>query len=582
MSNVIDLSAAGPKWNLALPDWERRLMNRESLIPPGLPLNLDAGDRGVRGFNKLRLADVPGTPTLEEAGADWFRDIVRVAFGCLNEAENARAIRELFLLVPKKNSKTTYGALLMLLLLMMNKRPRGKSIMTAPVKDVAQVAYDAIAGAIALDPVLDKIFHVRDHIKTIVHRTTKAELQIMTFDPEVLTGQKLFAALIDELHVVAKLSKSASALRQIRGGMLPFPESLLIFITTQSEDAPAGVFKSELTNAREIRDGKRKGSTLPILYEFPERIQRDPAQAWKDPTLWPVVTPNEGRSIDIPRLYAGMQEAEAKDEGELRAWGSQHLNIEIGVAMRSDGWSAVPFWEAASDPRAASLESLLAACEVVEIGIDGGGLDDLLGLSVVGRTRETNEWLWWTRAWANPIVMERRKDIALLLKDFEKQGDLVFVDKPASDIADIVGIALRCENAGLLDCIGLDPFGVGTIMDALLAAQIAKERLVGISQGWKLGSAIKTAERSLAEGKLKHGGQPLLAWSVGNAKGELRGNGFMITKQASGSAKIDPLISGINAIQLIAANPEAKSKKYQILVLGGKKPGQPTQQGKPK
>jgi hypothetical protein len=111
--------------------------------------------------------------------------------------------------------------------------------MTAPVQDVADLAFSAASGAIALDPVLSKLLHVREHLKTIIHRETKAELQIMTFDPAVVTGQKVAGALIDELHVVAKMSKAASAIRQLRGGMLPFPEAFLAFITTQSEDAPA-------------------------------------------------------------------------------------------------------------------------------------------------------------------------------------------------------------------------------------------------------------------------------------------------------------------------------------------------------
>lgn len=55
-----------------------------------------------------------------------------------------------------------------------------------------------------------------------------------------------------------------------------------------------------------------------------------------------------------------------------------------------------------------------------------------------------------------------------------------------------------------------------------------------------------------------HGGQPLMAWSVGNAKVVPVGNAITITKQASGSAKIDPLMALFNAVSLMALNPEAK------------------------
>ncbi len=60
---------------------------------------------------------------------------------------------------------------------------------------------------------------------------------------------------------------------------------------------------------------------------------------------------------------------------------------------------------------------------------------------------------------------------------------------------------------------------------------------MGISQGWKLGGAIKTTERKLAEGVLVHGDQPLMA-CVGNARVEPKGNAILITKQASGRGKL--------------------------------------------
>lgn len=546
-------------WNLSCPDWEERLRAGRSLVPD-LPIDRARGDRAVAVFNKLRLADVPGTPTLAEAGGEWFRDIVRALFGSLDPVTRERAIRELFLLVPKKNSKTTNGALLMLTALLLNERPNASLIMTAPVQDVAQLAFDAAAGAIALDPVLSKKLHVREHLKTIVHRETKAELQIMSFDPAALTGQKPVAALIDELHVVAKMSKAASAIRQLRGGMLPYPEAFMAFITTQSEEAPAGVFRAELMKARAIRDGRQRGAMLPVLYELPEAIQKK-ADAWQNPASWSMVTPNAGRSITIDRLVQEFETARNTSEEELRAWASQHLNVEIGLALRSDSWAGALFWEQQARPRL-TLAELIRRCEVIDVGIDGGGLDDLLGLAAAGRDRETSEWLSWCKAWAHPAVLERRKSEAPKLLDLEKSGDLVIVDRIGEDVEQLAQIVLQIHEAGLLDKIGVDPSGIGAVLDALLAAGIpeknsnGEDMIVGISQGWKLGGTIKTTERKLAEGALWHGGTALMNWCVGNAKVEPRGNAILITKQASGTAKIDALMALFNAVALLSLNPE--------------------------
>lgn len=547
-------------WDLSCPDWEDRLRTGRSLVP-NLPIDVARGDRAVAVFNKLRLADVPGTPTLAEAGGEWFRDIVRALFGSLDPVTRERAIRELFLLVPKKNSKTTNGALLMLTALLLNERPNASLIMTAPVQDVAQLAFDAAAGAIALDDVLAKKLHVREHLKTIVHRETKAELQIMSFDPAALTGQKPVAALIDEVHVVAKMSKAASAIRQLRGGMLPYPEAFLAFITTQSEEAPAGVFRAELLKARAIRDGRQQGAMLPVLYEFPEATQKR-LDAWQDPANWSMVTPNAGRSITIDRLVQEFETARSTSEEELRAWASQHLNVEIGLALRSDSWAGAPQWEKQAAPERCTLPELLRRCEVIDVGVDGGGLDDLLGLASVGRCRETGDWLAWCKAWAHPIVLERRKSEAAKLLDLSAAGDLVLVDEIGEDVEQLAQDVLQIYEAGLLDKIGVDPSGIGAVLDALSAAGIpeknakGEDMIVGITQGYKLNGTIKTTERKLAEGTLWHGGSELMNWCVGNAKVEPKGNAILITKQASGTAKIDPLMALFSAVALLSLNPQ--------------------------
>lgn len=560
-------------WDLSCPDWWQRLQTGRSLVPD-LPLTAE-GDRAVRIFNKLRLADVPGTPTMEEAGGDWFRDIVRAMFGCVDPVTRQRFIRELFALVAKKNSKTTNGALLMVTALLMNQRPRAGFVMTAPVQDVADLAFEAAAGSIDLDPVLAKKFHVRNHLKTIIHRETKAELEIMTFDPAVLTGQKISGgALIDELHVCAKMAKAAKALRQIRGGMLPFPESFLAFITTQSDDPPVGIFADELQKARDIRDGKREGAMLPVLYEFPKDVQESKNRLWEKPALWPLVTPNMGRSITLQRLMDDHRDAKETSEAELRVWASQHLNVQIGLALSASAWAAAEFWEHCGDPTL-TLDTLIERSEVVVVGVDGGGLDDLLGLVVLGRDKETGKWLWWSHAWAHEIVKERRQDIAEKLGDLDKCGDLTFVARPGDDVEAVIKIILRLKAADLLpdeEAIGVDSVGIGEIYEEATKPEngIEPDQFVAVSQGWKLNGAIKDTERKVAGGHIVHGNQPLMAWSVGNAKAEAKGNATSITKQVSGSAKIDPLMAGFNAVTLMSRNPAARHRKFQMFVLGGR------------
>lgn len=555
--------------DLSCRDWEQRLLEGRSLVPTlDLP-NPQLGARAVAAFNRLRLADVTGAPTLDDAGGDWFRDIVRAMFAALDPVTKARVIRELFCLVPKKNAKTTYGALgLMLVGLLLNERPRARFALVAPVQDTANEAFSAASGAIALDPVLEKLFHVRDHLKTIVHRTTKAELEIMTFDPAVLTGKKFAYVLIDELHVIAKNSKAPAAMRQIRGGTIPFPDGFLAFITTMPEEEPVGEMKAELAIARDVRDGKSNAKTLAVLYEFPRAMQKDESKPWLNPAVWPLVNPNLDRSVTVSRLIELYEHARAKGEADVRGWASQHLNIEIGLALMSHSWAGAEFWPQCTIKEGLTFEELIERCDVATVGIDGGGLDDLLGLNVVGRDRETGEWLAWARAWAHPIVLERRKEIAEQLRDLEAAGDLVIVDRVGRDVEELADIVEQLHIAGLLErdeeegreklaSIGVDPAGIGSVVEELRAREIPQDAIIGISQGWKMTGAVHTTERRVAAKTLRHGGQRIMTWCVGNARVEPRGNAIIITKQASGSAKIDPLLALFNAVSLMSLVPEA-------------------------
>jgi phage terminase large subunit-like protein len=195
----------------------------------------------------------------------------------------------------------------------------------------------------------------------------------------------------------------------------------------------------------------------------------------------------------------------------------------------------------------------------VTVGIDGGGLDDLLGLAVLGREADTGNWLSWSRAWAHPTVLQRHKQEAPRLRDFEQAGELAIVNRIGDDVAEVAAIVAQVHASGRLPAsqsIGVDPHGLGGILDALQDAEIPEAAITGISQGWKLTGSIKTVERKLAEGALWHGGAALMAWCVGNARVEPRGNAVMITKQGSGFAKIDPLMALFNAGALMALNPK--------------------------
>lgn len=554
-------------FDFACPDWADRLQRGETPIAD-LPLNAEEAARAVAIFNKLRLPDVIGQPELRDAAGEWMRDIVRAVFGSMQTSAGGPEVRqvgEVFILVPKKNAKTTSAAAIALTFLLLNKRRNADMLIIGPTQKISDVAFEQARGMIEADPdgYLQKRFQVQDHKKQIKDRTNGARLMVRTFGMDVLTGAKPIFTLIDEIHLLGTMPYAADVIRQIRGGMMPFPESVLVMITTQSDHPPAGVFKTELQYARGVRDGKitDRVRMLPVLYEFPEAMQISDEKAWQDPAVWHMVTPNLGRSITLDALQDGFTRAKMDGMGELIAWATQHLNVEIGLALHNNRWIGADFWLAAKEPQPITLAMLIARCEVVVVGIDGGGADDLLGINVTGRDKLTKNWLSWSHGFVHPIALERRKEIGATLRDFEARGELTICKLPAEDHAGVCDIVGQLLDAGLLPdaaAIGLDPAGVSALVDSLSAIGVTAEQMVAVGQGYRLSSAIWGMERKLMDGTYRHADQQIMAWCVGNARAEQKGNAVLITKETAGKAKIDLLIAAFNAFTLMSRNPVAQ------------------------
>lgn len=550
------------QWSTACLDWERRLIAGESIIPP--PIFPDQAEQALGIFRELRVSDLPGKPTFGECSEEWVFDFVKVIFGGYDAETGNQLIREYGLLISKKNTKSTIAAGIMLTALILCWREDEEHLILAPTKEVADNSFKPAAGMIRADDELSDMFQIQDHIRTITHRITRNTLKVVAADTDTVSGKKSGRILVDELWLFGKRSNAEAMFMEALGGQVSRNEGWVIFLTTQSDEPPAGVFKERLDYWRDVRDGKIPDQkTLGILYEFPDEMVEK--KAYLDPENFYITNPNIGRSVSAEWIADQLRKNQAKTDGTLQQFLAKHLNIEIGLNLRTDRWAGVDFWDPQIRP--VTFTDILQRAEVATVGIDGGGLDDLLGLYVIGRDKNTREWIGWGHAWAHEIAVRRRKSEESRFNDFVKAGDLTIVKRVGQDTEEVAEYVSRINDAELLDKIGIDPSGVGQILDALVEAEIPEDSVVGVSQGWRLGGAIKTTERKLAEGVLIHGGQPLMAWCVGNARVEPKGNAILITKQASGKGKIDPLMALFNAVSLMALNPEAKKKDYQVFFI---------------
>jgi phage terminase large subunit-like protein len=541
-------------WSTACVDWERRIVAGESLIPFE-PLFPDEAARALDVFRSLRIVDAPGSPTFGEACEQWVFDFVAAIFGAYDHATAKRYIAEFFLLISKKNSKSTIAAGIMVTALILNWRMSAELLILAPTIEVAQNSFKPAADMIRADPELDALLHVQDNFRQITHRITGAFLKVVAADSDTVSGKKAAFVLVDELWLFGKKPNADAMLREATGGLVSRPEGFVIFLSTQSDAIPAGVFKQKLDYFRAVRDGRVEDrKSLGVLYEFPEQILE--AKGYLDPANFYITNPNLGRSVSQEWIEGELRKETAANGSTLVTFLSKHLNVEIGLHLRSNGWTGAEFWLKQADPTI-TLETLIERCEVIVPGIDGGGLDDLFGFVALGREKVTKDWLLWVHAWCHKGVLERRKSIATVLLAAKAADELTIVDDELADVSEIVGLIDQIKQSGRLAHVAVDPAGLGEFVDALAEIDVTADNgeLVGAKQGYALMNAIKTAERKLANGTLRHNGSALMTWCVGNLKIEPMATAIRATKQNAGDAKIDPVMALFDAVTFMALNP---------------------------
>jgi phage terminase large subunit-like protein len=561
-----------PQWTTSCKDWRKRIVAGETLTPCE-PLYADQAEEGLSYFDKLFMVDLGSTgydedgnpiyPTFGEVSPPWVREFVGAVFGCYcdeegNPLRGRRLIKDFFLLISKKNSKSTIAAGIMLTSLLLNWRDEAEFIILSPTKEVADNSFKPMAAAVNADPELKELLLVQTHIRTITHRATNASIKVVAADSATVSGKKAVGVLIDELHEFGKIANASQIFTEATGGLMSRPEGFVIYLTTQSSEAPAGVFKEKLDYARGVRDGEIDDCEFyPVMYEFPENYLEEKTKLYLKPENFYITNPSLNYSVDERTLIRTIKKAEDTSPKELQDVLAKHLNIQVGMNLHRDAWPGARVWpKAAVAP--ATIPEILARSEVVVAGVDGGGLDDLYGLNVMGRDRDTGQWMSWEHGYVHRDVLDLRKDIAPKLLDYQKEGDLTIVDLIGEDTAKITEIMLQLELSGLLFAIGFDPNSLGGLLSELEAAGIPEEKCIRVNTGWKLAASIKTAERKLAEKIIVHAHRPIMTWNVANAKCEQKGNAVVITKQKSGTAKIDLLMAFFNSVELMMGNPPSQ------------------------
>jgi phage terminase large subunit-like protein len=545
---------SAPEWTTSCENWQERIVARQSLIPP--PLFPAEAQKALEIFRELRIVDAPNSPTMGEACRQWVFDFVAAIFGAYDHETGRRLIQHFLLLISKKNSKSTIAAGIMVVALTRNWRESGEYIILAPVKEAADNSFFPCRDMVKTHPHLSQIIRVREDKRVLVHLETNATLKVVAADSETVSGKKTIGLLVDELWLFGKRASADGMIREAVGGLASRPEGFAIYLSTQSDAPPSGLFAQKLQEFRDIRDGKVSDPhSLPVLFEFPPAMLEN--GEYRDPKNWFISNPNLGTSVDEKFLIDEHAKADRAGLSSLALFEAKHLNVQAGIALRSDGWAGAEHWAKGVDA-SITLKTLIERCEIVDVGGDGGGLDDLLGICLLGRERGTKHWLAWGHAFISPQGLERRKANRVHYDQFITDGDLTVVAALPADITGFVDIVKLVKDAKILDKVGIDAFCIGGLIEELATIGITQEngKLVGIRQGVGLMSAFNTVARKLIDGSFKHADQRLMSWCAGNAVVVPTPTGQRLGRDESGYGKVDPLHALFDAATLLSANPE--------------------------
>lgn len=531
-----------PTSSLSLPptacvDWAERLQRGAyPMATERLPMLTPAAERFSRTFARLVVPDLDGQPFAGDTPTQkWLDAVARALFG-------GTEIREALVLIGKKNAKTSGGALMFLTAFLLNKVGGQRFTILAPTVGVATLAFEQIANSLEADPELHAKVRIRRHVREIDHLNTNSMIMVKPSSLAAVTGLKGYV-LVDELHLWGQMSQGQRLRQQLRGALAVNPQAKALYVTTQSDEPPEGLFATMLAYARGIRDGRIVDpSFLPVTFE-----PWKGCEPWHDESVWPALLPAYPHVADRAFYRAAIAEANAGSLSMQAEAKSQFFNVQIGQSDTADQWTLAAKYAGLCAPF--DLDEVIEESERVAVGIDLGGADDLTSFVALGVGYD-GLWRTWTRSWLTPAGWQRNVRNQARFQGWVDKGDLVRVE-PGGDVEQAVGLCEQVRDSGKLTGVGVDPAGAADLADALEATGFVMEKdLHGVGQSaFRLAPAVRTLDRRAERGTVLFADQALMAWALRNVVVKQKGNAPSIDKQYA-LDKIDPVMALLDAVTI--------------------------------
>lgn len=502
-----------------------------------------AAERAVRFFPAcLTLPDGPGAGCPYHL-PEWQAQATALAFGW-KRADGARRFREMMVLVPRKNAKTTWLAGLAAYLFLADGERGPQVAVGALDRNQAGILWKIARNMLAPGPLWSKIKEYRNG-RMLLPGDPAALFWPVSCEAQNQHGLNLHGAFLDELHtqpnreLYEALTSSMGARRQ----------PLRVLITT-ADYARESLCNEKVAYARSVRDGLVVDPTfLPILYEATAE------EDWHDPAVWRRVNPNYGISLVPGFLEAAHQEA-VNQPSQENTFRRLHLNQQTDQDKR---WLQMHHW---------------TACQRAVPDAELAGRPCYGGLDLAQTMDISSLVLYWPHChalrswfWLPAETIAARPEY----RDWHRRGFLCQTPGNVTDFSFIEHQILALSKTHAIKSIAYDRWGA---MDMTVRLRETHGvNMLECGQGFaSLSTPAKLFERLLISRQLQVTENAVLSWMAGNAAVQADAAGNIKPVKPKGAAKVDGIVAAVMALGAANAAPQAKASPYStrgILVLGG-------------
>ena len=460
----------------------------------------------------------------------WQEQLIRDIFGIVKPDGN-RQFRTAFVEICKKVGKSELAAAVALYLLYADNEPSAEVYGAAADRQQASIVFDVAKQMVEMSPALMKRSKLMGATKRIVNYSNAGYYQVLSAEVGGKHGFSVSGLVFDEIHTQPNrqlydvLTKGSSDARQ---------NPLHFIITTAGNDRHSIAYELH-TKAVDILEGRRVDPTFyPVVYGLKDD------EDWEDEENWYKVNPSLGYTVDIERLRDAYREAKQNPADEVTfKWLRCNMWVSSTVAWIPDAI----YMRGNESIEAASLEG--RDCYA---GLDLSSTGDITALVLLFPPRDENEkYVLLPYFWIPEETIPRRVKANSVPYDiWEKQGYIMSTEGNVIHYDFIEKFIMYLSEKYHILEIAVDRWNATQMIQNLEGEGFT---IVPFGQGFSSMSApTKEFYRLLMEGRIIHGGNPVLRWMAGNVVIDTDPAGNIKVTKAKSKEKIDGIVAAIMAL----------------------------------